>query len=226
MSKAKFGQKTEGQDGNALGGVPVIPGLNLDRARMAGDEQSGSKVITPQGDQLVKFPTARNPERARQSIPITKEEKEKAEEDNILSLRSSTRAADMRDIKRVPADRFDDLIDGNAAVDQPRQRKETLMKMGNHGDLNSVNVAPMEDEPAASNKQVTFAATLSNSDVSQETTTKVVPLDRHESKESEYIMGPVDTMMSDASGDTQIIKTELFQQQEQLNTEGSDGSSM
>jgi hypothetical protein len=152
MSKAKFGQKMEGQEGNALGGAPVIPGLNLDRARAVGDEQSGSKVITPQGGHLVKFSTARNAERARQSIPITKEEKEKAEEDNILSLRSSTRAADMRDIKRVPADRFDDLIDGDAAVDEPRQRKETLMKIGNHGDLDAINVAPTEDEPTASNK--------------------------------------------------------------------------
>ena len=44
MSNAKFGQKAEGQDGR-MGGAPVIPGLNLG-ARL-GDEQSGSKVITP-----------------------------------------------------------------------------------------------------------------------------------------------------------------------------------
>ena len=44
MSNAKFGQKAEGQDGR-IGGAPVIPGLNL--AAALGDEQSGSKVITP-----------------------------------------------------------------------------------------------------------------------------------------------------------------------------------
>ena len=60
MSNAKFGQKAEG---GRMGGAPVIPGLNLGAA--LGDEQSGSKVITPQGDRLVKFPTARVPERAR-----------------------------------------------------------------------------------------------------------------------------------------------------------------
>lgn len=43
-------------------GGPVIPGLNLGAA--LGDEQSGSKVLTPTADKI-KFPTARVPERAR-----------------------------------------------------------------------------------------------------------------------------------------------------------------
>ena len=64
MSNAKFGQKPQG---GRLGGAPVIPGLNLGSGigNPFGDEQSGSKVITPQGDHQVKFPTARVPERAR-----------------------------------------------------------------------------------------------------------------------------------------------------------------
>lgn len=111
---------------------------------------------------MVKFPTARVPERARQSIPITKEEKDGAEDDNILSLRASSK---LPDINGVSADQYDDLIDGNApiksstrgssntmhnkaTVDASRQRKETLMKIGGD-ELSSVNMID-EDEPIGS----------------------------------------------------------------------------
>ena len=106
---------------------------------------------------MVKFPTARVPERARQSIPIAKEEKDGAEDDNILSLRASSK---LPDLNGVSADQYDDLIDGDVPIKSstrvsskgtaaaPRQRKEALMKIGGD-ELSSVNMID-EDEPIGS----------------------------------------------------------------------------